>query len=351
MSLVRAEIAAFSLALRAPLNTARGTVTHRHGFLLRIRDEHGLSGLGEASPASWVDGEPLDETERSLRELVRSVGRQRMPDLELSPAARSALDTALLDLEARQEGVAACRRLGGSPRPIGRAALLGEQTESDFARELAQALAQGFRCFKLKVGADPAIDLSRLSRVRREGGAQSVIRLDANRAWSFDQARRALEAFRAFSPEQVEEPLASSEPAALARLRAATSVPIAVDESLRGPEDLETLAGAHSVDGVVLKLARLGGPRPTLALARRANELGLRVVLTDSIDTAIGRAAVLHVASVLPPPIEFVGLAGSRLLASDVANDGPVGAWLEPAGPGLGVSLDAHFEKELRWHG
>jgi o-succinylbenzoate synthase len=351
MKLARVEIAAFSLALRAPLSTARGTVTHRRGFLLRIRDEHGLCGLGEASPASWIDGESLEETERSLRELVRSVGRQRTADLELSPAARCALDTARLDLEARQEGVAACRRLGGSPRPIGLAALLGEQTESGFARELAQALARGFRCFKLKVGADPAIDLSRLSRVRREGGAQSVIRLDANRAWSFDQARRALESFRAFSPEQVEEPLRSSEPAVLARLRAEASVPIAADESLRRPQDLERLAAARSVDAVVLKLARLGGPRPTLALARRAIELGLRVVLTDSIDTAIGRAAVLHVAAALPPPIEFVGLAGSRLLVSDVTSDGPGGPLLEPAGPGLGVTLDADFEKELRWHG
>ncbi len=98
MKLVRAEIAAFSLALRTPLRTASGTVPHRRGFLLRVHDEHGLCGLGEASPASWVDGEPLEETERSLRELVRSVADRPAPDLSLSPAARSALDTALLDL-------------------------------------------------------------------------------------------------------------------------------------------------------------------------------------------------------------------------------------------------------------
>ena len=65
-------------------------------------------------------------------------------------------------------------------------------------------------------------------------------------------------------------------------------------------------------------------------LARRAGELGLRVVLTDSIDTAVGRAAVIHVASALAPPIG--------------------GAMLEPTGPGLGVSLDSAFERELRWH-
>jgi o-succinylbenzoate synthase len=346
VSSLRAEFAAFSLALHAPLTTSRGGVTHRRGFLLRLHDEHGLAGLGEASPASWVDGESVEETERSLRELVRGLDRCD----GLSPAARCALDTASVDLEARRAGVAACRLLGGSLRPVPLAALLGERTERDLAREVVQALTAGFGCFKLKVGSDLAGDLGRLSLVRRESGERATIRLDANRAWSFDEARRALEAFAAFSPEHVEEPLRSGEPAELARLRADTGIRLAVDESLHDAADLERFAAARAVDVAVLKLARLGGPRPALALARRAGELGLRVVLTDSIDTAVGRAAVIHVASALAPPIGFVGLAGSRLLAGDVTGEVSRGAMLEPIGPGLGVSLDSAFERELRWH-
>jgi o-succinylbenzoate synthase len=347
MSSSRAEFAAFYLALQAPLATAGGKVTRRHGFLLRLRGDHGLAGLGEANPASWVNGESLEETERSLRELVRGTDRAD----GLSPAARSALDTALLDLEARQAGVAACRLLGGSPLPVPVAALLGEPTERGLLGEVAQALAEGFRCFKLKVGGDLAGDVARLSLVRREVGERAAIRLDANRAWSFAEARRALDAFAAFSPEHVEEPLGSGAPAELARLRGGTGIPIAVDESLRGPQDLERFAAARAADVVVLKLARLGGPRPTLALARRAGELGLRVVLTDSIDSAVGRAAALHVASALAPSIGSVGLGGSRLLAVDVTSDAARGALLEPGGPGLGVSLDPAFERSLRWHG
>jgi o-succinylbenzoate synthase len=346
VSPLRAEFAAFSLALRTPLTTSRGGVTHRSGFLLRLFDEHGLAGLGEASPASWVDGESLEETERSLRELVRDMDRRD----GLSAAARCALDTASVDLEARRAGVAACRLLGGSPRPVPLTALLGERTERDLTREVVQALAAGFRCFKLKVGSDLAGDLARLSRVRRESGRRATIRLDANRAWSFDEARRAFEAFAPFSPEYVEEPLRSGEPAELARLRDDTGIRLAVDESLHDAADLERFAAARSVDVAVLKLARLGGPRPALALARRAGELGVRVVLTDSIDTAVGRAAAIHVASALAPPIGYVGLAGSRLLAADVTGEVSRDATLEAAGPGLGVSLDPAFERELRWH-
>jgi o-succinylbenzoate synthase len=294
-----------------------------------------------------VNEETLEETERSLRELVSGANRFD----GLSPAARSALDTAMLDLEARQAGVAACRLLGGSPLPVPLAALLGERTERGLAGEVARALTEGFRCVKLKVGHDLASDVALLSLVRREGGPDTAIRLDANRAWSFDEARRALEAFAAFSPEHVEEPLGSGEPAELARLRGASYVPIAVDESLNGSQDLERLTAARAVDVVVLKLARLGGPRPTLALARSASSQGLRVVLTDSIDSAVGRAAIAHVASALAPPVSSVGLAGARLLATDVTGGATRGAVLEPAGPGLGVSLDPAFERSLRWHG
>jgi len=74
-------------------------------------------------------------------------------------------------------------------------------------------------------------------------------------------------------------------------------------------------------------------------------------VLTDSIDSAVGRAAAVHVASALAPPIASVGLAGARLLAADVTDDAVRSALLEPAGPGLGVSLDPGFERRLRWHG
>ena len=343
---LRAEFAAFSLGLRTPLTSSRGELTHRRGFLLRLFGEDGFAGLGEASPASWVDGESLEETERSLRELVRRMDRRE----GISPAARCALDMASVDLDARRAGVEACRLLGGAPRPVSLAALLGERTERALAREVVQALGAGFGCFKLKVGSDLEGDLTRLSWVRRESGGRATIRLDANRAWSFDEARRALEAFAAFSPEYVEEPLRSSEPAELARLRAETGAWLAVDESLQGAADLERFAAARAIDVAVLKLARLGGPRPALALARRAGELGLRVVLTDSIDTAVGRAAAIHLASALAPPIGFVGLAGSRLLAADVTGDVSRGAMIEPTGPGLGVSLDPAFESELRWH-
>lgn len=351
MNVVRAEFAPFSLPLRRPLVTAQGSVSRRAGFLLRLHAEGGLVGVGEASPAFWLGGERLDDTERSLREIVR-LARSRSAGALASDAARAAacaLETALLDLDARASGASAAARLGGATlQPVRQRALLVEAGPEGLAREVERALEEGVRSLKLKVGGSRSEDLLRLEQVRRHAGPAVAIALDANRAWGFEEARAALEAFAAFAPAFVEEPLRSDDLGELARLRAATGVPIAVDESLRDLEDLDRVAAARAADVVVLKLARLGGPRSLMTMAGRARAAGLRVALTDSIDTAIGRSAVAHVACALA--IAEVGFGGARLLAADVDGGGPTSAAIVPRGPGLGVTLDPGFERSLDWH-
>jgi L-Ala-D/L-Glu epimerase len=348
MNVVRAEFAPFWLPLRCPLVTGQGSASRRGGFVLRVHGEDGLVGVGEASPAFWLAGERLEETERSLREIVRRGKSARMVAPQTSRAAACALETALLDLDARACGVSAAARLGGAaPQRIRRSALLVESDLDRLAREVERVLEEGVGSLKLKVGGRRHDDLRRLEQVRRHAGPAVSIALDANRCWSFDQARAALEGLAAFAPAWIEEPLRSDDLGELARLRA-TGVPIAVDESIGDPEDLERVAAARAVDVVVLKLARLGGPRSLMTMADQARTAGLLVVLTDSIETAIGRSAVAHVACALS--IAEVGLGGARLLAEDVDGGGSAGAVFTPSGPGLGVTLDPRFERSLRWH-
>ncbi len=349
MNVVRAEFAPFSLPLHRPLVTGRSSVSQRAGFVLRLHGDDGLVGIGEASPAFWLGGERLEETERSLREIVRRRRPACAPGSQPSRAAASAVETALVDLEARVSGVSAAAHLGGAaPQPIRRSALLTELELEGLAQEVERVLEEGVRTLKIKVGGSRRGDFRRLEQVRRRAGPAVGITLDANRSWSFDEARAALEGFAEFAPAWVEEPLGSDDLGELARLREMTGVPIALDESIRDLETLDRVVAARAADVVVLKLARLGGPRSAMAVAERAWAAGLRVALTDSIDTAIGRSAVAHVACALS--IAEVGLGGARLLAEDVDGGGSTGAVFTPSGPGLGVTLDPRFERSLRWH-
>jgi L-Ala-D/L-Glu epimerase len=349
MNVVRAEFAPFSLPLRRPLVTGRSSVSERRGFVLRLHGEDGLVGLGEASPAFWLGGERLEETERSLRGIVRPKQTACVVKPEPSRAAACAVETALLDLDARASGVPAATWLGGAaPQPIRRTALLVERDLEGLAHEVERVLEEGVRSLKIKVGGSRSSDLRRLEQARQHAGPAVAITLDANRSWSFDEARAALDDFAEFAPAWVEEPLCSDDLDELARLRRATDVPIALDESIRDLESLDRVVAARAAAVVVLKLARLGGPRSAMALAERARAAGLRVAVTDSIDTAIGRSAVAHVACALS--IAEVGLGGARLLAEDVDDGGLTGAVFTPSGPGLGVTLDPRFERSVRWH-
>jgi O-succinylbenzoate synthase len=169
-------------------------------------------------------------------------------------------------------------------------------------------------------------------------GDALAVRLDANRAWSVGKARKALTALKAFGPAFVEEPLTGGTPVEWRSLRTEIGVPLAGDESIPNLPTLRAFAEARALDVVVLKPARLGGPTATLEVAREAARFGITVVVTDSVETSVGRALVAHVAAALPGEVQPIGLGGASVLASDPHGLVPVQRpRLRVSGPGLGL--------------
>ena len=324
-----------------------GTLEHtsRAGVWVALHADDGQVGYGEAAPPYWIDGSDLDALEGELRDHAAAGGpardfqRAASAPLEptatgLSAAARCAVETACLDLIARRRGVALSTWLGGSNEArIDAAALVSGDTPAAVAAHARRLRQRGFRVLKLKVGtAAPSTDIARIEAARDGGGV--LLRLDANRAWSEEAATEVLTATAAPDIEYVEEPLHSHDLNELVRLRRRTGVPLAMDESVGDTAALTRLAECGVCDTLVVKLARVGGPIAGLQLGRQARALGLRVVVTDSIESGIGRAAALHVAAALPPPHQAIGLGGAHwLLGSADGDDEPV---LQPRGPGLG---------------
>jgi O-succinylbenzoate synthase len=179
----------------------------------------------------------------------------------------------------------------------------------------------GCRTVKVKV-ADPgqrlADDVARVAAVREHVGIEGRIRLDANGAWTVDEAERAIHALASFDLEYVEQPCASVPELAEIRERVGyMDIPIAADESVRKASDPLAVARAGAADILVLKAAPLGGIHATLALAAEA---GLPVVVSSALDTSIGLSMGLHLAAALPE-LEFdCGLGTAALLAGDVTD-------------------------------
>ena len=187
--------------------------------------------------------------------------------------------------------------------------------------EAAHALVVRSGCATAKVkvadpGAPLADDLARVEAVRDALGPAGKLRVDANGAWSVDDAVHAiLELDRAGGGlEYVEQPCAAVED--LAAVRRRVDVPIAADESIRRAEDPYRVRDLEAADIAVLKVQPLGGVRACLRIAA---DIGMPVVVSSALETSVGLAAGVALAAALPELDHACGLATRSLLTADVA--------------------------------
>ena len=172
---------------------------------------------------------------------------------------------------------------------------------------------------KVKVaepGEGSRTDEARVEAVRDALGPNGKMRVDANGAWTVDEAQRAIKTLDRYELEYVEQPVATLEEMAI--LRRSTDVPLAADESVRTAEDPLRVAGLEAADIVVLKVQPLGGVRRALEVAEAA---GLPCVVSSALETSVGLAAGLALAASLPSLPYACGLATAALLDGDVTNE------------------------------
>ncbi|HHH44970.1 MAG TPA: o-succinylbenzoate synthase [Gammaproteobacteria bacterium] len=214
-----------------------------------------------------------------------------------APAVRCALETALLDIGAQQQGMPLSRWLARDA--AGRVAVNAACgcLDEGFAVRLAEALAKGYRVLKIKMGLFPLDEeLKYLQRLQLPGGVN--LRLDANRAWSFDQAAQAIEACRSVPVESLEEPLQAPDLAVLRVLQQQAPFPLALDESLTD-RFVDTPAEELPVQRLVMKPTTMGGIRRVVERAQQAKRAGIDTVVTSTLETSVGLRAVAHVAAAL----------------------------------------------------
>lgn len=179
----------------------------------------------------------------------------------------------------------------------------------------------GTRTAKVKV-ADPggslADDLARVAAVRAVMGDEARIRVDANGAWSVDDAEAALRALAPIGLEYAEQPCATIPELARLRDRLGGLVRIAADESVRTPDDPLAVVAAGAADILVLKPQPLGGAARALGIA---GDAGVPVVASSALETSVGLAAAVRFAAALPDADLDHGLGTAALFAADVTGD------------------------------
>lgn len=339
------ELQEIEARLRAPFFSAAERVDARRLVCVRVTDDAGVSGHGEAAPLEGYDGVTVPDVRAALEDcravIERADGHDRAELLAactraaVLPQAVAAIDLALWDLAGRREREPVWKLLGaGRAEPVEVNATIASPDRAAASAAAASARTAGFRCVKVKVGLGD--DAARVAAVRA-AGPELAIRLDANGAWSIEQAIATLRALEPAGIELCEEPVSGLE--ATERVSAETSVAVALDESAALPGALER----RVCDAVCLKIARCGGISGLLEAAASARAAGYRVYLASTLDGPLGIAAALHAASAVRPELAS-GLA--TLAAFDRQDPLPAhgGRITVPPGPGLGDGLTDWYQ-------
>ena len=328
---MRRTLARLSLPLREPFATSGGVVAARELVLLRLEDDDGTVGYGEAAPLPSYDGVSIDEVLDALRSGDPG-----------PPQARAAEEMARLDLAARREG-RPVGEPGAEAIPVNRTLAAGPPDE--VGERAAEGIREGYSCFKVKVGLPD--DLDRVAAVRLAVGPWPAIRLDANGAWDAGEAIAAIGELAQFDIELVEQPCATLEE--MAAVRRAVTVPVAADESVATADDVRAAVAADACDAVNVKLAPSGGFCAAREALREASRHGLAAFLSSTLDGPWGIAAALQLAAA--ERIQMAcGLATLELFDASLAralrppHDGLMDV---PEGPGLGVAFDERAMAEV----
>lgn len=323
---VRFQYRRYRLAFRTAVRTAHGVWSEREGLIVRVGDEAGQAGLGEAACLPWFGTETVDAAEAACGKFGEWIEEEALAELpEKLVCLRNAVAAARGDLAEREMGAN-----GGERRAKDHAPYLGVAAFLPAGRAVLGALGQkaeaGFRVFKWKVGVgDVADELGLLDEVCAALPTGAKLRLDANGAWERRKAERWLERCAERPVEFVEQPVAADAKGAVDVLRGLAEdwpTPIALDESLAGDGDVERWIGAGWRGVWVVKTSLLGDVARTLARLEKAKA---SVVFSSALETAVGARAALEWAFAWKGEPRALGF-GVWPLFQDARCDGPYAA-------------------------
>jgi len=322
-----------SIPFKTPFMTAAGVVKARDILVLRVEEEDGSVGYGEAAPFEPYDGVKLADVARVLQDHITP---------SAFPQVHAADEMAFLDLEGRRLGMPVAE----PHEPTVRVNFtLAGSTPEDVAAAASDARAAGYDCFKLKVGLPE--DEARVAAVRDAIGPDALLRVDANAAWSPREAIGQIERLGVYGLEFVEQPCATL--TELSVVRQESAVPIAADESVQSAADVTAAAMAGACDVVSIKLAPMGGVNAAREAVKAARDAGIEPLLSSTLDGPWGIAAALQLASAERISLHC-GLATLGLFDAAIAHalPSPEGGRIPaPSGPGLGVEVDEEALREV----
>ena len=337
MRITRIEWGRVSIPLRTPFKTALRTVNSVEDIIVKLYTDTGAVGFGEAPPTGKITGDTMGAIIGALQDhLAPALLGQDVEDFQAvtkliqtcvvhNTSAKAAMDMAVWDLYGKLHGVPVYKMLGRARDHLVTDLTISVNSPEEMARDALLAVERGFDCLKVKVGADPRLDVARLSAVRAAVPAEITLRIDANQAWKPKEAVRILNDMqeKGLDIEFVEQPVAADDLEGMKYVTERSFVPVLADESVFSPMDAMKILQMGAADLINIKLMKCGGITNGLKIAALAEMYGVECMIGCMLEGRVAVNAAVHLAGARGV-ITRIDLDGPMLCAADPVHGGAV---------------------------
>ena len=328
----------FDLPLKHTFTIAHQSRDIQDTLIVKL-EENGLFGLGESTtnPFYGMTIENMTACLEEIRPVVES-GKWKTPEelWELgrevfmeNPFAQCALDLAAWDIFTKKQGKKLYEYLGLDPKKIPTTNFtIGIDTVEKMVAKMKE---MDWPIYKIKLGT--ANDLEIVRELRKH--TNSIFRIDANCAWTAEQAIRNSEELAKLGVEFMEQPLGKDDLEGMKEVFKHSKLPVMADESCIVESDVKKCHGLfHAIN---VKLVKAGGITPGLRMIHEAKSLGMKTMVGCMTESSVGITAIAHIA----PLLDYVDMDGAMLLSKDPAKGVKITPERVtfPDGPGIGAEL------------
>ncbi len=302
----------------------KNTFTISHGSrdfqptLIVILSDGGFTGFGEAAATVYygVTVEKMIASIKSVEPIIaknihrtpEEIWELTFPHLKDNPFAQCALDMAIHDLHGKRNRMPLYKmwKLDNSNVPLTNYTI-GIDSVENMVKKIVEF---PWPLYKIKLGTDD--DIAIVKELRKH--TDSVFRLDANAAWTVEQAVKNSDALKDLEVEFLEQPLKPEDTEGMKELYKRSKLPLIADESCIVEEDVEKCAPFFH--GVNIKLTKCAGITPGRRMIKKARSLGLKVMVGCMTESTVSMSAIGQ----LLPMLDYVDMDGGLLIKDDIAD-------------------------------
>jgi L-Ala-D/L-Glu epimerase len=367
MRIATIEPIVVEVPLAAPALGVHGTTVGQRSVLVRVTTGDGAEGWGNVDPTpgySLVTAADIrDAVARLATVLVdadpfnlhRALALMDGEEVASGFEAKAAIEMALLDLQGHTLDLPVHALLGGVlTREVTLNAWIGAVVPAQAVREAREWLRRGFTTAKIKIAGAGSEGVERVAAVRDAVGDRLALRVDSNESLTLEEAVPVIRRLEPYALTLVEQPIARTDVAGLARIRREIGVPLMADESVTGPASLIDIIRREAADIVKLKVMKQGGLLRTRQMIECAAAAGLRVVIGHGFGLTLSTLAEAAVAATSDAVLPGCEAVGPLKMAGDVVRD-PVdlgtGVIRLSDAPGLGARIDPDALERYRVKG